>query len=96
MKHCFIHPTEYYEDTCPQCQPVSEPPLASAHGSALSPVDISDAALEELGNAAIEYAAIRKKEPQNSSFAEWSDACDRLEAAAIQWAKTQMPNVKGE
>jgi hypothetical protein len=33
MKHCMIHPTEYYEDTCPQCQPVSEPSLLGSCGT---------------------------------------------------------------
>lgn len=36
MKHCLIHPAEYYEDTCPQCQPESKPPLAGSGGSVVA------------------------------------------------------------
>jgi hypothetical protein len=49
-----------------------------------------DSAREELGLAALAYAAAYQTDPQHSSFRDWSDACDRLEAAAIAWAKTKL------
>ena len=55
-----------------------------------------DAALNELGLAAIAYADAYRKNPKCSSFFDWSDACNRLESAAIAWAKTQKPNGRVE
>jgi hypothetical protein len=54
-----------------------------------------DSALNELGLAAIAYADAYRTDPPRSSFSYWSDACDRLEAAAIAWAKTKL-NEKGQ
>ena len=61
----------------------------AAHGSASE-----DSALNELGLAAIAYADAYRKDPKCSSFFDWSDACNRLESAALEWAKTQMPNAE--
>ena len=46
------------------------------------------AACEELHAAADAYAAEKVKSPKDSSFAKWSDACNRLENAAKAYANT--------
>lgn len=46
------------------------------------------AAHEELDKAAVAYAAEKAKWPQDSSFGKWSNACNRLENAAIVFANT--------
>jgi hypothetical protein len=49
-----------------------------------------ESARDELALAAIAYADAYRTDPQRSSFRDWSDACDRLETAAIKWAKTKL------
>lgn len=48
-------------------------------------------ALNELQNAARNFADEYAKAPAQSGFTQWSDACERLEAAAIAYAKERAP-----
>ena len=47
-----------------------------------------EAANNELVSAASHYSEVFKKNPQETSFVEFSDACNRLHWAAIAYANT--------
>lgn len=66
----------------------SPEPIAGQSFFAVPGSASEDAALNELGLAAIAYADAYRKDPKCSSFFEWSNAWNRLESAAIAWAKT--------
>lgn len=72
-------PTMRWPHKCKECQP-SDP----ASGS-------EDAARHELGEAARHYSREYSKAPEQSGFRQWSDACERLETAAVEYAKSLSP-----
>lgn len=47
-----------------------------------------DVARHELGEAARHYSHEYSKAPEQSGFRQWSDACERLETAAVEYAKS--------